>query len=123
MNMDIKTIDPIGADPDTGTADTNAPIDLLGLSRDEMCEALIAAGIPDRQAKMRTAQLWRWIYHHGHQSFDSMTNVAKNLRQDMARRFRISRPEVAKLQNPQVHAVVHVGKPPHDVAQALCLVL
>ena len=44
--MDIKTIDPIGADPDTGTADTNAPIDLLGLSRDEMCEALIAAGIP-----------------------------------------------------------------------------
>lgn len=103
MNMDIKTLDPIGTDPDTGAADTGAadtgaPIDLLGLSRDEMCEALIAAGVPDRQAKMRTAQLWRWIYHHGHKSFDSMTNVAKNLRQDMARRFRISRPEVADLQ-------------------------
>ncbi len=98
MTMDIKTADPVGTDPDTGATDTSAPIDLLGLSRDEMCEALIAAGVPDRQAKMRTAQLWRWIYHHGHQSFDSMTNVAKNLRQDLARRFRISRPEVVNLQ-------------------------
>jgi 23S rRNA (adenine2503-C2)-methyltransferase len=96
--MEIKTVDPIAANSGTGGTGTNALIDLLGQSREELCEALIAAGVPDRQAKMRTAQIWRWIYHHGHRSFDSMVNVAKDLRQDLACRFRISRPEVASLQ-------------------------
>jgi 23S rRNA (adenine2503-C2)-methyltransferase len=25
-------------------------------------EALIAAGTPEKQAKMRTGQIWQWIY-------------------------------------------------------------
>ena len=93
MNTDIPTLEPVN----TGS-DAKATIDLLGLSRDEICQKLAGIGIPDRQVRMRATQIWRWIYHHGHRSFDSMTNVAKDLRQDLARHFRISRPDVVKLQ-------------------------
>ncbi|MBL1436065.1 MAG: 23S rRNA (adenine(2503)-C(2))-methyltransferase RlmN [Rhodobacteraceae bacterium] len=71
---------------------------LIGLSRDDMREALIAMGTPERQAKMRVAQLWSWIYHKGVQDFDAMTNLAKGFREDMAANFTVERPEIVELQ-------------------------
>ena len=38
------------------------PVNLIGLTRDGMRAALIAAGTPEKQAKMRVTQIWQWIY-------------------------------------------------------------
>ena len=37
--------------------------------------ALIAAGTPEKQAKMRVGQIWQWIYHWGVRDFMAMTNL------------------------------------------------
>jgi 23S rRNA (adenine2503-C2)-methyltransferase len=34
---------------------------LVGMTREAMREALIEAGTPEKQAKMRTNQLWQWV--------------------------------------------------------------
>ena len=38
------------------------PQNLVGLTREGMRDALIAIGTPEKQAKMRTGQIWQWIY-------------------------------------------------------------
>ncbi len=68
--------------------------DLLGLDRAELREALIAAGIPDKQAKMRSGQVWHWIYHRGLTDFAAMSNIAKETRELLAAHFIIGRPEI-----------------------------
>jgi len=67
---------------------------LVGLTRDEMRAALIAAGTPERQAKMRVGQIWAWIYQKGVRDFDVMTNLAKAYRVELAEKFEIAIPEV-----------------------------
>ena len=67
---------------------------LAGLSRAKLGEALAAAGVPDKQIRMRTTQLWRWIYVSGVTSFDQMTDVSKALRQALEARFTLDRPEI-----------------------------
>jgi 23S rRNA (adenine2503-C2)-methyltransferase len=71
---------------------------LAGLSRDELREAAIAAGVEPRKARMRAEQLWHWIYHAGATSFDAMTNVAKEMRAAFAERYTLDRPEVVERQ-------------------------
>lgn len=70
--------------------------DILGLCREELRAALIAIGVPEKQANMRTKQIWHWVYHRGVTDFDEMANVAKDLRTELAAAFRISRPEVVE---------------------------
>ena len=53
---------------------------IVGLSRDQLQGALIAAGVPERQARMRVGQIWQWVYHWGVRDFDAMTNLAKDYR-------------------------------------------
>jgi len=38
---------------------------LIGLSRAEIADRLGAIGVHPRQRKMRTQQLWHWIYFRG----------------------------------------------------------
>jgi 23S rRNA (adenine2503-C2)-methyltransferase len=71
---------------------------LVGLTRARLGAALIAAGTPERQAKMRVGQLWSWIYHHGVRDFDAMSNLAKPYRAMLAAQFSIGRPEVVTRQ-------------------------
>jgi len=73
-------------------------VDILGLSREELKEALVAAGVPSKQAAMRMRQIWHWMYHRGVTSFEDMANVAKEVQQTLAENFRISRPEVVDAQ-------------------------
>jgi len=70
------------------------PVNLVGLTREQMRAALIAAGTPDKQAKMRAGQIWQWIYHWGVRDFDAMTNLAKSYRAELAERFVIEIPQV-----------------------------
>jgi 23S rRNA m2A2503 methyltransferase len=66
--------------------------DLLGLTRAEIAAALIAAGEPEKSARMRANQLWHWIYYRGVRDFSVMTTLAKDMRERMAEKFCISRP-------------------------------
>ncbi|SES05393.1 23S rRNA m(2)A-2503 methyltransferase [Tranquillimonas rosea] len=67
---------------------------LVGMTRDQMREALIAAGTPEKQAKMRTGQVWQWIYQKGVRDFAQMTNLAKSYRAMLEENFSIEVPEI-----------------------------
>ena len=67
---------------------------LVGLTRAGLAEALAAVGVPERERKMRVAQLWHWIYWQGATSFDAMLNVSKALRATLAEHYTLARPEV-----------------------------
>ena len=71
---------------------------IVGLTRDEIGAALAGLGVPERQRRMRVAQIWHWVYHRGVTSFDRMTDVAKDLRGGLASVFEIDRPELAQEQ-------------------------
>ncbi len=77
---------------------TGGKINLVGLTRDGMRDALIAAGLPEKQGKMRTGQIWAWIYEKGVRTFDVMTNLSKGYRAELAESFEIAVPEVVTRQ-------------------------
>ncbi|WP_372892584.1 23S rRNA (adenine(2503)-C(2))-methyltransferase RlmN [Rhodosalinus sp.] len=74
------------------------PLNLVGLTRPAFRQALIAAGTPERQAKMREAQLWQWIYHRGVRDFSAMTNLSKAYRAQLAENFSVDIPEIVSRQ-------------------------
>ena len=63
-----------------------------------MRAALIDAGAPEKQAKMRVGQIWSWIYQKGVSDPALMTNLSKDFRAVIAERFRIERPEIVTRQ-------------------------
>jgi 23S rRNA (adenine2503-C2)-methyltransferase len=71
---------------------------LVGLTRDAMHDALITAGTPEKQAKMRVGQIWQWIYEKGVRDFGLMTNLAKAYRAELAEHFVVEVPEVVSKQ-------------------------
>ncbi|CAH1658127.1 MULTISPECIES: 23S rRNA (adenine(2503)-C(2))-methyltransferase RlmN [unclassified Chelatococcus] len=81
---------PVGA---AQPVDERAP-SLLGATREELRTALSSIGVPDRDLKMRTAQLWSWIYQRGATDFTSMTTIGKELRARLGDAFTLARPEV-----------------------------
>lgn len=70
------------------------PVNLVGMTRDQMRLALIEAGTPEKQAKMRVNQIWQWIYHWGVRDFAAMTNLAKDYRAMLSERFVVALPEM-----------------------------
>jgi 23S rRNA (adenine2503-C2)-methyltransferase len=70
------------------------PASLAGLSRDGLGDALRAIGVPERQVRMRVAQLWSWIYVRGATGFETMTDVSKELRSVLASAYTLARPEI-----------------------------
>jgi 23S rRNA (adenine2503-C2)-methyltransferase len=71
---------------------------LVGLTREELKAKLAAAGVPERELKMRVGQLWHWIYFRGAQSFDEMSNVGKGLRRTLTETYTLERPQVVSEQ-------------------------
>ena len=71
---------------------------LIGLSREELGEALGTIGVPQKQWRMRASQLWHWLYVRGVSDFAQMTNIAKELRQKLDQAFTIARPEIVSEQ-------------------------
>ena len=74
------------------------PVNLVGLTRVQMREALIAQGTPEKQAKMRVGQIWQWMYQWGVRDFALMTNLSKAYRAELAEAFVIEIPEVVSKQ-------------------------
>jgi 23S rRNA (adenine2503-C2)-methyltransferase len=71
---------------------------IVGLTRDKLRDALIAMGTPEKQAKMRTGQIWQWVYQWGIRDFHAMTNLAKAYRADLDAHFEIALPEIVSKQ-------------------------
>ncbi|MDP2087187.1 MAG: 23S rRNA (adenine(2503)-C(2))-methyltransferase RlmN [Gemmobacter sp.] len=71
---------------------------IVGLTREQLRAALVAAGTPERQVKMRVGQVWQWVYHWGVRDFAAMTNLAKDYRALLAEHFSIDLPEVVTRQ-------------------------
>lgn len=69
---------------------TGDKTDIFSLSRDELAQALSAAG----EKSFRLKQIWQWLYVQGVTSFDEMTNLSKDLRAKLNERFVISRPKI-----------------------------
>jgi 23S rRNA (adenine2503-C2)-methyltransferase len=90
-------IDPVPV-PRAEPARADGRVDLVGLSKPQIRQALAAAGLDERQAKLRAKQLWHWIYNRGVTDFPLMTDIAKAQQPWLAERFVISRPEVVEAQ-------------------------
>jgi 23S rRNA (adenine2503-C2)-methyltransferase len=71
---------------------------IVGLTREALSAALVAAGTPDKQARMRTGQIWQWVYHWGVRDFALMTNLAKDYRALLDANFVIALPEIVTRQ-------------------------
>lgn len=67
---------------------------LAGRGRAGLDDALASVGVPERERKMRVAQLWHWIYFRGTRDFDEMSSVSKHLRAKLQEHFTLERPEV-----------------------------
>src|SRR4249919_1780262 len=67
---------------------------LIGLSRSEIADRLGEIGVAPAQRKMRTQQLWHWMYVRGARDFDAMTSISKEMRSQLVQHFTVDRPEV-----------------------------
>ena len=92
-------------------SDTNRPISasdndglikLVGLGRQEIADHLSShediLGIEPKKIRMRTKQLFHWIYNYGVTDWAQMTNIAKPLRAKLKTVFSLGRPEVIERQ-------------------------
>jgi 23S rRNA (adenine2503-C2)-methyltransferase len=86
-------IDPVPV-PRPKVASEDARVDLVGLSKAQIRDALAKAGLDERQAKLRAKQLWHQIYNRGAVSFDEMSDIAKPQRAWFAERFVVGRPDI-----------------------------
>ncbi len=68
--------------------------ELVGLSREQLTEALVALG----EQPFRTKQIWHWIYNQGVTDFAAMSSIGKTLQARLAERFVIGRPEAGTVQ-------------------------
>lgn len=65
-------------------------IEIIGLSKQELLEALTNLG----EKPFRAKQIWQWLYFRGAHSFDEMTNLSKDLRLKLSENFVLARPKI-----------------------------
>src|ERR1700754_4777018 len=101
--MTDMTTTPAAAPSGAGAPLEKAPLEtyvppakpsLIGLSRAEIADRLGEIGVAPAQRKMRTQQLWHWMYFRGAKSFAEMTSVSKDMRAELEKHFTVDRPEV-----------------------------
>jgi 23S rRNA (adenine2503-C2)-methyltransferase len=90
-------VDPVPV-PRAATPRADDKVEIIGLARDEIRSALEKAGLDPRQAKLRSKQIWHWVYNRGANDFAAMTDIAKAQQPWLAERFVVTRPEVVEAQ-------------------------
>lgn len=73
-------------------------LSLIGLDRQDLADQLRKDGIPEKEIRMRVAQLWNWTYLRGVTDFSEMTNVSKSLRNRWAGLYSLDRPQIVSEQ-------------------------
>ena len=76
----------------------NQAINLLGLTRDELDIVIRSLGEPINKSRMRTKQLWHWIYFQGVNDFNKMTTLGETLRNKLKEKYIIQRPNISSEQ-------------------------
>ena len=84
--------------PDASAVPTDNRIRLVGLGRKEIAQHLTEFGIEPKKVRMRTKQIFHWIYNYGVTDWSQMTNIAKGLRVQLAEHFSLARPEIVERQ-------------------------
>lgn len=69
---------------------------LIGLDRGAISAALQTFGLAEKPAKMRSKQIYRWLYHQGVDQFAKMTNLGKELRPQLTASFDLARPKIVE---------------------------
>lgn len=91
-------VDPVPAPRDI-TPRADGRIDLMGVPKERIQELFAEAGLDAKQAKLRSKQVFHWIYHRGVSEFAEMTDISKAMRPWLEERFVIARPEVVEAQH------------------------
>lgn len=91
-------IDPLPVARDI-TPRPDGRVDLMGLPKARIRELFAEAGLDEKQAKLRSKQVFHWIYHRGASAFAAMTDISKSMRPWMEQRFVIARPDVVEAQH------------------------
>ncbi len=91
-------VDPVPVARDI-TPREDGRIDLIGLPKSQIRELLAEAGLDAKQAKLRSKQVFHWLYHRGVTEFAEMTDISKTMRPWLEERFVIGRPEVVEAQH------------------------
>ena len=101
-NTDLMSIpgqvDPVPVARDI-TPRADGRLDLMGLARSRIRELFAEAGLDEKQAKLRSKQVYHWIYHRGATEFTEMTDISKTMRPWLAERFVVARPNVVEAQH------------------------
>ncbi|MBL4619192.1 MAG: 23S rRNA (adenine(2503)-C(2))-methyltransferase RlmN, partial [Marinicaulis sp.] len=72
---------------------------ISGLGRAELRAVLAETfDLDEKKARMRANQIWRWVYQHGITDFSQMTDIAKEMRGQLAGHFEVVRPEMIERQ-------------------------
>ena len=91
-------IDPVPVARDI-TPRSDGRTDLLGLPKARIRELFEEAGLDPKQAKLRSKQVYHWLYHRGVTDFDAMTDIGKTMRPWMNERFVVGRPNIVEAQH------------------------
>jgi 23S rRNA (adenine2503-C2)-methyltransferase len=86
-------IDPVTV-PRPQVASEDSRVDLVGLSREAIRDALAEAGLDAKQAKLRAKQIWHQIYNRGATTFEAMSDIAKGQHAWLTERFKVGRPKI-----------------------------
>ena len=90
-------IDPVTV-PRDAIVRAEGRVDLIGLTKDGIRQALETKGMEPKQAKLRSKQLWHWMYNRGATEFTAMTDISKTMHPWLAEHFIVSRPEIVEAQ-------------------------
>ena len=90
-------VDPVPV-PRAAVPRADGKVELIGLPREAIRDALEEAGLEPKQAKLRAKQIWHWVYNRGVSDFSAMTDIAKAQQPWLIERFAITRPEVVEAQ-------------------------
>ncbi|MGB7374828.1 23S rRNA (adenine(2503)-C(2))-methyltransferase RlmN [Pontixanthobacter sp.] len=91
-------VDPVPVARDI-TPRADGRIDLIGLPRARIRDVFGKAGLDAKQAKLRSKQVYHWLYHRGVTDFMHMTDIGKAMQPWLAERFVVGRPDVVDAQH------------------------
>ena len=79
-------IDPV-VTPRAITQRADGRIDLLGLNHLQIRQLFEESQLDEKASKLRSKQVFHWIYHRGVTDFEAMTDIAKTMRPWLADRL------------------------------------
>ncbi len=81
---------------DNKTKNFSQKINIFGMNKEEIFSNLNIINVSEKEKKMRTSQIWSWIYTKGVKNFEEMSNISSKMKNKLSRHFSLDRLELAK---------------------------